>query len=99
MVLIFCTRLAFATSIFSKLVVFKIFNVNYELLVSNQEDEIKKIINYLGLEWENNCLFPEKNNHISITASNLQVKKRIYKNSSRSWENFKPYINGAFDNL
>ena len=77
----------------------KIYNVNYELLVNNQESEIKKLINYIGLNWENNCLFPEKNNRISLTASNLQVKKRIYKNSTQSWENFKPYINGAFDKL
>ena len=77
----------------------KIYNVNYELLVNNQESEIKKLINYIGLNWENNCLFPEKNNRISLTASNLQVKKRIYKNSTQSWENFKPYINGAFDEL
>ena len=77
----------------------KIYNVNYELLVTNHESEIKKIIKYIGLNWENNCLFPEKNNRISLTSSSLQVKKRIYQNSSQSWKNFEPYINGAFDNL
>lgn len=77
----------------------KIYNVNYELLVNNQKSEIKKIIKFIGLNWENNCLFPEKNNRISLTSSNLQVKKRIYKNSSQNWQNFKSYINGAFDNL
>ncbi len=77
----------------------KIYNVNYELLVTNHESEIKKIIKYIGLNWENNCLFPEKNNRISLTSSNLQVKKRIYQNSSQSWKNFEPYINGAFDNI
>ena len=38
----------------------KIYNVNYELLVSDHESEIKKIIKYIGLNWENNCLFRKK---------------------------------------
>ena len=52
----------------------KIYNVNYELLVSDHESEIKKIIKYIGLNWENNCLFPEKNNTGNILLI-LLVKK------------------------
>ena len=32
-------------------------------------------------------------------AENQQVKKKIYKNSSKSWEKFKPFLGNVFDEL
>ena len=33
------------------------------------------------------------------TASNVQVRKKVYKGSSQQWLKFKPFLNGAFDEL
>jgi len=77
----------------------RIHYVDYELLTEHQEIETKKIIDYIGLDWDTKCLFPEKNNNISLTASNLQVTKKIYKNSSKDWQKFSPYLNHIFDKL
>lgn len=77
----------------------KIITVNYEDLTENAEVEIKDLIRKLGLEWDENCLSPEKNKKVVATASILQVREKIYKGSSDEWRKFEPYLNGAFDNL
>ena len=77
----------------------KIFKFDYDLLTINKEYEIKKLIEYLGLGWEEKCLYPDKNQRLVFTASSSQVRKKIYKNSSKQWENFKPFLNGIFDHL
>ena len=72
---------------------------NYEKLTTNPESEIKKLLKKLDLDWDENCLSPEKNSRHVFTASNQQVRNKIYKNSSKSWEQFKPYIGNLFDRL
>jgi tetratricopeptide (TPR) repeat protein len=77
----------------------KIYNLDYELLTTNQEDETKKLIYYLGLDWENQCLSPENNRRVIATASNTQVRKKVYQGSSQQWEKFQPFLKGVLDYL
>ena len=53
----------------------------------------KNLIQYIGIEWDNTFLFPEKNQRSVRTASNLQVRKKVYKGSSSEWEKYKPFLN------
>jgi len=77
----------------------KIYKVNYEALTTNHEDEIKKLIEYLELSWEESCLSPEKNNRSVSTASNIQIRNKIFKGSSQKWKKYQPFLNKALDNL
>tara|TARA_Y100000389_G_C17428634_1_gene501143 strand:- start:134 stop:1759 length:1626 start_codon:yes stop_codon:yes gene_type:complete len=77
----------------------RIYNINYETLTSNQEIQIKKLIQYLDLEWEQECLKPEDNKRRVITASKFQVKQKIYQDSSKKWKKFEPFLNGVFDHI
>ena len=77
----------------------KIYHLNYEKLTTNQEFETRNLINYLGLRWEDDCLFPHLNKRSVLTASNQQIRKRVYKGSSNAWLKFKPYLNGIFREL
>ena len=65
-----------------------IYNLNYQKLVSNKDEEIKKIINFCELDWEEACLFPERNRKSVSTASVSQVRSPIYKTSVNSWEKY-----------
>ena len=65
-----------------------IYEANYENIVKNQEDESKKMIKFCDLSWEENCLFPEKNERSVSTASLSQVRSPIYKSSIKNWEKF-----------
>ena len=75
----------------------RIFNLNYDGLTVNQENETRKLIHYLGLDWEDNCLLPHNNKRSVHTASDQQVRQKIYQGSSMQWRKFEPYLEGAFD--
>ena len=77
----------------------RIYNLNYEELTANQESETRKLIDYLGLDWDEACLSPHKNRRIVRTASQQQVKKKVYQGSSEAWRKYEPYLNGAFNSL
>jgi tetratricopeptide (TPR) repeat protein len=77
----------------------RIHDVDYELLTVNQENETRKIINFIGLDWEEKCLSPQDNTRSVATASNMQVRQKVYLGSSQKWEKYKPFINGALDYL
>jgi len=77
----------------------KIYHLDYEQLTTDQESETKKLIQYLGIDWEDTCLFPEKNKRYVKTASSMQVRKKVYKGSSEEWKKFEKYLDRAFDDL
>ncbi len=77
----------------------RIYNLDYELLTVNQESETRQLIEYLGLDWDENCLSPQNNTRSVATASNLQVRQKVYQGSSEQWKKYQPYLNGALDGL
>ena len=76
-----------------------ILNIKYENLILNTEFEIKKLVNFCDLEWQNDCLKFYDNKRIIKTASDTQVRNKIYNTSIDSWKNYKKYLNEYFINL
>ena len=76
-----------------------IYRLDYDLLTVNQETETKRLIAHLGLDWDTACLFPHENKRIIRTASQEQVRQRLYKGSSEEWRKFEPFLDGAFNEL
>lgn len=70
----------------------EIFNISYEKLISDNEEEIKKLIEYCGLDWERNCLSFHKNNTPIKTMSSAQARSPIYKTSLNAFDKFKDYL-------
>ncbi len=66
----------------------KIYNISYESLTTNPEEEIRKLIDFCGLKWDNNCLNFHKNKKNVSTASLAQVRRPIYKSSVKGWQNY-----------
>ena len=77
----------------------KIYNLDYEQLTVYQESETRQVIEYLGLDWDKNCLSPQHNMRSVATASNIQVRRKVYQGSSIQWKKYQPFLNGAFDDL
>ena len=77
----------------------RIYNLDYELLTTDQDSETRQLIEYLGVDWDENCLSPENNTRSVATASNLQVRQKVYQGSSEQWKKYQPFLNGAFDRL
>ena len=77
----------------------RIYNLNYENLTTDQENETRKLVKYLELNWEKGCLSPHKNKRSVGTASQQQVRKKVYPGSSEVWFKYKPFLGNAFDSL
>ncbi len=75
------------------------YDLDYELLTVNQEDETRKLINFIGLDWEDKCLSPQDNMRSVATASNIQVREKVYQGSSQQWKKYKPFLNDKLDCL
>ena len=67
----------------------KIHKVSYERLVSNQEETTRELLEFCDLDWQDNCLLFYKNKREVNTASSVQVRKPIYKDSVNLWQNYK----------
>ena len=77
----------------------RIYDLNYEQLTINQEDETRKLIDHLELDWDEACLSPQRNKRVVKTASVEQVRRPVYRGSSQAWKKFEPFLEGAFDDL
>ena len=77
----------------------RIYDLSYEALTERQEEESRNLIAHLGLEWDDTCLSPQDNNRGVATASNVQVRKKVYQGSSERWKRYRPYLEGALDHF
>ncbi len=77
-----------------------IYEIEYENLVSNKEEEIKKLIKFCNLEWDPACLNHHKNKKTPIkTVSISQARKPVYQSSVNSNLNYENYLSEMFDLL
>ena len=77
----------------------KIINIKYENLVDNFELEVKNLFKNLNLKWEDQVLKFYDNARSVETASFLQVRKNIYKNSSEEWKKYQNYLSPMIEVL
>ena len=77
----------------------KIYDLNYDLLVSNPNKEIKSLISWLGWEWDDSYSTPHLNPRSVSTASNVQVRSPINSKSIGGWKNYKEMLKPAIEIL
>ncbi len=67
-------------------------DVPYEALIEDQEGWSRRIIDFIGLDWDERCLnFHETERNVS-TKSNWQVRQKIYKTSKERWRNYEKFV-------
>jgi hypothetical protein len=59
--------------------------VSYEALVNDQEGKSRRMIEFIGLDWDERCLDFHKTERKVDTASNWQVRQKIYSSSTARW--------------
>lgn len=62
--------------------------VDYEDVVADTEKEARRLIEFLGLDWNDKCLEFHKSDRPVKTASVAQVRKPIYKSSVKRWKKY-----------
>ena len=65
-----------------------IHTVLYEDVINNSEEEVRKMLNYLQLPFQESCMDFYKSSRPVKTASSEQVRQPIYKSALNYWTNF-----------
>jgi tetratricopeptide (TPR) repeat protein len=77
----------------------RIFENRYEDLISDQEGQSRRLIDYLGLTWDDACLrFFDKAGSVR-TISHWQVRQPIYQSSVKRWKNYESEIQPLIESL
>lgn len=69
-----------------------IHRVQHESLVADPEREIRALLEYLGLPFEEACLRPHENARPVRTASSEQVRRPINRDAFDLWRNYEPWL-------
>jgi tetratricopeptide (TPR) repeat protein len=62
--------------------------IHYEDLVTDQESTTRKILEYIGMPWDDACLQHHKSDRVVKTASYEQVTQKIYTSSLYRYRNY-----------
>ena len=73
-----------------------IFNLKYENLVSSTKIQIRDLLNFCKLDWQNACLEFYNNKRPIKTASDIQARNKMYNTSIGTWKNYEKYLKDYF---
>ncbi|MGB5591168.1 MAG: sulfotransferase [Gammaproteobacteria bacterium] len=76
-----------------------LFEIRYEDLVRDVEHEARRMIDYVGLEWSEECLNFHLNQRKVITASMTQVRQPAYQSSVGRWQRYADHIQPLLHSL
>ena len=70
----------------------KVLRVQHEDVVDNLEANVRRILDFCGLEFEPDCLQFHKTQRAVHSASSEQVRRPIFKEGLDQWRNFEPWL-------
>jgi tetratricopeptide (TPR) repeat protein len=70
----------------------RLFEMDYEQLTASPRSEIRKLIDYTGLAWDEACLTPHVNTRLVRTPSGWQVRQSINTGSVDRWRRYEPWL-------
>lgn len=76
-----------------------ILDVEYEQTTSEPEPSIRRMLDYVGLPFDEACLNFHKSKKSVHTASVSQVRQPMYKSSTDRWRNYEKHIGPLIDKL
>lgn len=66
--------------------------VIYERMVADTENEVRRLLDHLGLPFEPACLEFYRNERAVRTASSEQVRKPIFRDGLEAWKPYEPWL-------
>ena len=71
--------------------------IDYEDLVNDRERVSRRMIDFIGLEWDEACLYPEGNPRPVGNPSQWQVRQPVYGTSVGRWRRFEPWLRSQLE--
>jgi len=75
-----------------KVLPLKLIEISYEDMIMNTEQTARKMLEFMGLEWDERCLAPHTNPCAVETASNWEVRQPIYRRSLERWRHYEKHL-------
>jgi hypothetical protein len=72
----------------------RVHRVVYERMVDDTEREVRRVLDYCGLPFEEGCLRFYENERAVRTASSEQVRRPIYRDALEQWTHYEPWLGG-----
>jgi len=70
----------------------RVHRVIYEQLIEDTEGEVRRVLDYCGLPFDQRCLRFYENERAVRTASSEQVRRPIYREGVDHWVNYEPWL-------
>ena len=77
----------------------RVHRVYYERLVADPEGEVRRLLDYCGLLFEQQCLHFYDNRRVVQTISSEQVRRPIYSDAVDQWRHYEPWLGPLKDAL
>jgi tetratricopeptide (TPR) repeat protein len=77
----------------------RLYEVQYEELVANQETITRALVAHCGLEWSDSCLAFHETRRVVHTSSKFQVRQPIYSRAIGRWKQFEAHLQPLRDAL
>lgn len=71
-----------------------LFDADYDQFVTEPRPVAERLLEFLGLEWHENCMEPQRVATRVRTASVGQVRQPLYRRSSGRWKNYEKQLSG-----
>lgn len=76
-----------------------IMDVVYERFVAEQEATARRLVDYIGLPWDDACLRPHENRRVALTRSIDQVRRPMYASSVSRWKRYEKHLGPLLEAL
>ena len=74
-------------------------DVQYEDIVSDMEQQARRVVAFCGLEWNGACLTFHRTQRTVRTASAIQVRRPIYGTSVGRWRHYREFLQPLIEEL
>lgn len=92
-------QIAETMEIWRRVLDLRILDVSYEKLVRDPEQQIRRIVAFLGLDWTDACLQPERTPRAVLTASQWQIRQPINTASVARWVRYEPWLGPMIETM
>ena len=77
----------------------RVLDVQYEELVADPDGQVRRLLEYCRLPWEDGCLRFHENRRAVRTASSEQVRQPIYTAAVQRWRDYETHLGPLIDVL
>jgi tetratricopeptide (TPR) repeat protein len=82
-----------------KVLPLKMFELDYEEMIADQEAMSRRLVDFVGVEWDDACLNFHETERTVRTLSRWQVRQPIYRSSVQRWRKYDEFLDPLKEGL